>query len=112
MSEHPTEIMNAIDMLATAKLMESEVVKSLKSKASELLMPYMKASGLKSLPSDPHRGTVNYSPPTTSNKFDKSQAKIELLNRGVSANVIQQAFEAATSPSPRAGYVSFKLHTE
>lgn len=107
LEERNKQIEDAIQQLYLAKQLATEA-ESLKSQATTVLMPYMASSGLKKYDSRTVRGSVTYVAPGVSKKFNKEKAAQELLVGGVSADVIQSAYNAATSESARAGYVKFE----
>lgn len=99
-------VRNAVIQLALAKQMQAEI-EELKSKAAEVLIPFMSASKTKSLKIDGVEGSVAYVAPSIVKKFNKEKAAQELLSKGVNADVIQASYEAAIKNAPRSGYIKF-----
>jgi hypothetical protein len=99
-------IETAMQKLDTARLLKSEA-EALENSAKEILTPYL-SSGVGKYTSTHTLGTAIYIKGGVTKRFDKNKASQRLAEKGVAVSVIQNAYQYATSETPRSGYVKYE----
>jgi len=95
----------AMDKRKKAYAMQQQV-DMLKEEADEEIQIVLLMMKLSSV-NEPQLGTVTYVSEGKSSKFDKELFKIELLNKGVGADVISECTGKATKTGSRKGYIKY-----
>ena len=101
---HP-DIKLAIELRCQAHDLESQAA-SIKSAANVLIEKHLKEGDTFKHPNDSY-GKIVYCKSSTSSTLDKDTLKLKLIERGVPANVVVEAFKASTTTKPKAGGIKY-----